>query len=141
METTVVREEEKIWIPQITDEKLGELFERIKPVADFGFFLGLRYIRPVDLRGTAYTWDTRPAKKIRGLKLLCTIKTYHEYDYYGLFKPSIAEVLAQIPEEHLNTVVAFQIIGTPWSKDDLIQENKALNAGYYVATTKLFVRK
>ena len=58
---------------------------------------GKRYIKPVDLFGIAYTWDPKPAGKAKDVKPLCDITTYHTYGYYGFFKPSIAEVLAQIP--------------------------------------------
>lgn len=101
----------------------------------------LYYIKPVDLFGVAYTWDPKPADKATDLKPLCDITTYHTYGYQGLFKPSIAEVLAQIPAEYLDGVVAFEIVDSPKTVDDLNREHKALNAGYHVATTQLYIRK
>lgn len=34
----------------------------------------------------------------------------HGYGYYGLFKPSVGEVIRQIPKDLLEKVVAFEII-------------------------------
>ncbi len=134
------RHEKKSWIPSISDERLRELFEKIKPVVDFGK-KGLRYIKQEDLRNIAYTWDPKPAKKAKNLYNLCDITTYHSYGHYVLFKPSIAEVLAQIPKEHLDKVIAFEIVKSPETADDLNREREATNAGYHVAMTRLYVQK
>ena len=131
---------EKIWIPKVPKDRIKELAERIKPVVQFAH-KGKRYIKPVDLFGIAYTWDPKAASKAKDLKPLCDITTYHTYGYYGFFKPSIAEVLAQIPAEHLDKVVAFEIVDSPQGVNDLNRENEALNAGYHVATTTLYIRK
>lgn len=134
------RIEKKRWIPEVPNERIEELAERIKPVVQFGQE-NRCYIKPVDLFNIAYTWDPKVADKATGLKSLCDITTYHTYGYYGFFKPSIAEVLAQIPAEHLDKVVAFEIVGSPKTADDLNREHEALNAGYHVATTRLYVRE
>lgn len=34
----------------------------------------------------------------------------HGYGYYGLFKPSVGEIIRQIPKDLLEKVVAFEII-------------------------------
>lgn len=101
----------------------------------------LYYIKPVDLFDIAYTWEPMPAEMATSLKFLCDIKTYHTYGYYGFFKPSIAEVLAQIPMEYLDKVVAFEIVESPQTADDLNREREALDAGYHVAVTRLYVRE
>ena len=127
--------EKKVWIPNVPRDQIIQLAKRIKPVYDFG---QKYYIRPVDLFEIAYTWEPKSAKQATGLKTLCDIRTYHGFGYHGFFKPSIAEVLAQIPAEHLDKVVAFEIVDRPKDVDDLNQEQEALNAGYHVATTRLY---
>jgi hypothetical protein len=102
---------------------------------------GRCYIKPVDLFNIAYTWDSKSADEATDLKPLCDITTHHTYDYKLFFKPSIAEVLAQIPAEHLDKVVAFEIVGSPKTIGDLDREQEALNMGYHVATTRLYVRE
>ncbi|HEY4506152.1 MAG TPA: hypothetical protein VJJ24_01765 [Candidatus Paceibacterota bacterium] len=136
----------RVWIPPITDEHLRELAGRIKPVIQFkhrGFRRkGRRYVKPVDLRGVAYTWDPKPARPARDLEPIVDITTYHSYGAPVFFKPSIAEVLAQIPAEYLDAVVAFEIVESPEHRDDLYRDGgEALNAGYHVATTRLYRRK
>lgn len=127
------------WIPDVPEHRIHELARRIKPVVEFQR-KGKCYIKPVDLFKIAYTWDPKPAGKAKGLRKLRDITTYHTYSYYGFFKPSIAEVLAQIPEEHVNEVVAFEIVGSPESADDLNREREAIDAGYHVAVTTLYGR-
>jgi hypothetical protein len=143
-------EVEKTWIPEVPKERIEELGGRIRPVVRFalgkdGLFRSHKghphYIEPVDLFGIAYTWDPKPTTQVSGLKPLADIRTYHTYGYQGFFKPSIAEVLAQIPEEHLDQVVAFEIVDYPQHAEDLNRELEALNSGYHVATTRLYVRE
>jgi hypothetical protein len=85
--------------------------------------------------------DPKPAEEVKGLKPIRDIRTHHTYGYYGFFKPAIAEVLAQIPEDILEQVVAFEIIKWPQDADDLNKELEALNAGYHVAITRLYSKE
>lgn len=137
----------KVWIPELPKKRIQELAERIKPIVRFaegekGLFRStdgyLFYIQPVNLFDVAYTWEPKPTEKATDLKSLCDITTYHSFAYYGFFKPSIAEVIAQIPEEWLDRVVAFEIVTSPRSADDLNTNSEALNAGYHVATTRFY---
>lgn len=124
-------------IPEISDEELNNRVQRIKPVITFK--REKRYIEPCDPRFVAYTWDAKPAGKAKHITPLETITTYHRFGYYGFFKPSVAEVLAQIPERLLDRVVAFEIIKKPEDAADLNREKMALNKGFHVATTQLYV--
>jgi len=135
--TGLAQTDEKVWIPKISDERLNELAKKIKPVVRIKG--QPRYIQPVDLRGVAYTWDPKPAGHAKGLAELCVITTYHSYGAPMFFKPSVAEVIAAIPEEHLDKVIAFEIISSPNTADDLNAEHEALNAGYHVAKTRLYM--
>ena len=159
----------KSWISEITDERLAELVGRIKPIVRMECIItedvefedgatGFRmrpdpsdkmqpwdsgeqyYIEPVDPRGVAYTWDPTPTEKAMGLMQIRDITTYHTFGYHGMFKPSIAEVLAMIPEDVVEEVVAFEIIDCPKTADDLNKNLEALHAGYHVATTRLYKR-
>ncbi len=157
------------WIPAITDERLAELVARIKPIVrmeriiteDLKFEDGakgfrmrpdpsgklqpwqtgeLYYIEPVDPRGVAFSWDPIPTEKAMGIMPVRDITTYHSFGYYGNFKPSVAEVLAMIPQELVDEVVAFEIIKSPETADDLNRNSGARDAGYHVATTRLYKR-
>lgn len=146
----IAEAEKKSRIPEVPKERIKELAERIKPVVRFalgekGLFRSSEghpyHIEQVDPFRIAYMWTPKPAGKATSLKPLCEITTYHTYAYYGFFKPTIAEVLAQIPAEHLDKVVAFEIVGGPETADDLNREPEALNAGYHVATTRLYAKE
>lgn len=99
----------------------------------------LWYIKPVDPHGQAFTWDPKPSEPADNLSVVCRIYTLHRYGYYGFFKPSIAEVLAQIPTEVAQRVVAFETDG-PDDADDLNEDLFALDAGFHVAETTLYER-
>lgn len=129
-----------IQIPEITDERLKELMDQIKPVIEFDG--AKHYIRKCHPRNEAYTWDAKKAAKAPPLKEVASIRTYHRYGHPSMFKPSIAEVLAQVadqvPEEALADIIAFEIVKRPMEAKDLNEEKRALNAGFHVATTVLY---
>jgi len=93
-------------VPKITDERLAELLARIRPVHRFDG--ELCYIKPVDPRRIAFTWDPKKDMRADGLVALQYVMTCHDYGHPSLFKPSVAEVLAQIPEDIVDEVVAFE---------------------------------
>lgn len=123
-------------IPDITDDDLKVRAKHIKPLV---LHKGkLRHIKkPKGLRDIAYTWDIKVKGKATGLMKLATIRTLHTYAYYGFFKPTIAEVLAQIPREYLSDAVGFTIKG-PDDAADLNREREATNAGFHVAEVTLY---
>ncbi len=127
------------WFPtNVSGKRIRFLGRKIRPIVKFG--RARRFIQPVDLFEIAFTWDPEPAEYVKGLKPLCDITTYHTFSYQGFFKPSIHEVLVQIPKEFLPDVVAFEIVKSPDTVDDLMREIEATNAGYHVATTRLYTR-
>jgi len=99
----------------------------------------LVHMEPVDPYRTAFTWDPKPTTPATDIRPFETIKTLHRYAYYGFFKPSIAEVLSQIPAELQDRTVAFTTSG-PSNADDLNDEPLALDAGFHVAETTLYER-
>jgi hypothetical protein len=129
----------EIKIPPIKEGRLNELAARIKPVVAFK---GVKhYIQPCHLRNEAYTWDAQKAAKAPPLVELVDIRTYHTYGFHGFFKPSIAEVIAQIPADIIDQVTEFEIVDAPKSAEDLNEERIALNKGFHVATTRLYARQ
>lgn len=131
------------FIPKISNAILHELAGRIKPVVSFmkDGVPTRYYIKEVSLSSVAYTWDPVKTEVAEEFVVLGQIITYHTYGYYGFFKPSIAEVLSQIPEKYLGIVTAFEIVAQPQSADDLNEHVAILNAGYHVAITQLYGKK
>jgi len=140
------------YIPEISDERLLELFEKIRPVVMFEdremhFLLippnqnGSRRSLMDYLRRTAYLWTPIKGSPSDNLEALIEIKTYHAYGYQGFFKPSIAEIFAQIPEDILQNVSAFEIIKSPNSFEDFLEEDgstTAFDIGLHWATTRFY---
>ena len=137
------------YIPKSSKKRIAEWAMRIRPVVMITEPLSflkpqdgyLSFIKPPDLFNVAYTWDPKPTKEATGLKAVADIRTYHVYGYYGLFKPSVAEVIAQIPANLLPTVVAFEIIQNPETASDLNKEKQALDDGFHVAKTRLYAKE
>ena len=137
---------DKVWIPKVPEDRIRELAERIKPIVRFaegeeGLFRsaqGFPYgIEDVDLFTIAYTWDPKPTERIVvTLTPLRDVTTYHSYGSYAFFKPSVAEVLAQIPEDLVDQVTHFEIVWSPDTAADL--HNEACDAKYHTATTRLY---
>jgi hypothetical protein len=121
---------------ELTDEEITTMLGRLKPVVRRDG--ALYYIEPVDPRGVAFTWDPKTIDEAVGLKEHGVIHTLHTWGYYGLFKPSLAEVLSMISVSAvIDGVVAFETIG-PDDASDLNRQWTAVNAGYHVANTILY---
>lgn len=123
-------------IPELSEELLQDLARRIRPVVR-DQSQRLRFIEAVDLRTVSFTWNPNFTDAADHLVDVVRIRTLHTYAYYGFFKPTIAEVLAQIPAEMVPEVSAFETIG-PFDATDLNREIGALNAGFHVAMTTLY---
>lgn len=140
-------------IPEISDERVAELYALIKPVIRFqhkgyefpplgGWKLSdivpdkddglLYFIEDVDPYKAAFTVYPKPIRQAEDLEEFDAILTWHTWAYYGFFKPTIAEVLAQIPEQHLERIVAFQTL-TNVAIDNIV-------GNYHVAITVLYER-
>ncbi len=124
-------------IPPISRERVIELVERIHPLVEKHGHLW--HIAPVDPWHFAFTWS--PTLRHQALDFVPGIcfPTLHAYGAPVFFKPSIAEVLAQIPEDIIDDVDAFSVKG-PEDMADLNKERDALNAGFHVAQTTLYKR-
>lgn len=102
---------------------------------------GTCYIKKVDLFNISFIYDPRPTEEATNLVPLADITTYHEFNCRQCFAPSIAEVIAQIPEEYLGRVAAFEIIEKPETATDLNLQKEAVNDGYHVAKTRLYTKE
>lgn len=121
-------------IPEISDGQVAERLAVVTPIDE----THRRIEHPADLRRIAYTWDPKFGDVITDIEPAKTVKTLHAYGYYGMFKPSIAEVLAQAPGD-LHEYVAFSIQG-PETSADLNRFPACLNAGYHVAEVTYYRR-
>ncbi|MBP6888251.1 MAG: hypothetical protein KBC21_00965 [Candidatus Pacebacteria bacterium] len=127
------------YIPKLSEEELQKRYQLIKPVIRFSGTL--YYIEDVHLSNVSYIWSPVKKERASGLMSIAKVTTYHTYGYYGLFKPSIAEVLAQIPEEMVDQVCAFEIVERPESAEDFGKDIVAIKAGYHVALAQLYKKE
>lgn len=141
----------QISIPVVPEERIKELAQRIRPVMRFARtvktagLLGLNpsgslyYLKPVDLFTTAFTWPGVPkhAGRAPRLQKLRTINTYHTWAHYSFFKPTISEVLAQIPEDILDQVIAFELV----PPEDPLQPWDIVQHGHHVAETTFYGKR
>ena len=83
-------------IVKISDELLAERLKRWTPLVhneDGKFYT----IASVDPRNIAFTWEPIITGEV-SVNVVAEKTTYHTCGYHGFFKPSISEVLAQIPD-------------------------------------------
>lgn len=87
----------------------------------------------------SYPWNSKRVKEAN-LVEVTRITTYHTWGYYGFFKPSVAEVLQQIPDDLLSKVEYFLVLG-PDDATALNEQRDAIDQGFHRATTILYRRK
>lgn len=121
-------------------DRITSLSERIKPVV-----LRNGALRPIlhdDVFNSSFLWDhdsETASCEATGLTPIEDITTYHVYGFIGLFKPSIAEVIACIPERLINSVAAFEFISAVEPLGVVSKEDRwCLSAGYHIATMRLY---
>ena len=137
--------ERKFEIPEMSNEVISKWYTTIKPiVADEGTFKYLRPLSNEELTRTAYTWLNKPTDyadtvDFSKLSVLADVKMLHTWAYYGFFKPSVGEIIRQIPKELLEKVVAFQIIKGAIGINGFA--NEELNAGFHVSIVRLYQAK
>lgn len=130
----------RIYIPEVDKKVIRSLATRIRPLVRRDG--KLCYIKkPRSLFTTSFLWNAAPTKVATGLKCVQQITTYHTYGHYIFFKPSVAEVLAQVEQlsaEIKESLVAFELTNSPQDATDLNREKEATNAGYHTATALLY---
>ena len=134
-------------IPEITQDELKKRYERIKPIVEIeGVKYYLRDFTPEELTSTSYTWNANEDKREKvDMSLLVARNTdfecIHKYGYYGVFNPSIAEVLAQISDLDLEFTDAFEIIKSPQTSDDFKANKIVFNNHFHISTVRLYTSR
>lgn len=102
----------KVVLPELSDHMLLERYERIKPIILFnGLYFYIREYMKDDLKNKPYLdkpfYNIRKSAQIKNSQVLTEFICYHTQGAYGLFKPTIGEILSQIPDEVLYEGNAF----------------------------------
>ena len=127
----------KVKAKEITDEELAERWPRIQPIVrkeGKSWF-----IEPVDTDNIAYTWDPQTKEPApEDMPVLGTNdRVLVSWAYYGFFKPTIRECLAQIPDNLLEQCKAFEITWSPDVAEDFYKDTEsgaAFDSGYHTCT-------
>lgn len=139
-------EHNKIILPHLTDDELLARYKRIKPIVSYQELY--YYLKRYDvnmMRNQSYIWNLerniRNQVDMTDAKTIAEFPCYHTYAYYGFFKPSIAEVLEQFPDDYLEEANAFYMTSSPESEFDLGLQSEIVNAGCHRSTVKALVLK
>ncbi len=136
----------KIILPYLTDDELLARYRRIKPIVSIDeLYYYLKRYNVSMMRNQSYLWnadkDIRSQVDMTGAETIAEFPCYHTYGYVGLFKPSIAEVLQQFPDDVLNEANAFYMTSSPETTFDLNMQLEIVNAGCHQSTVKALVLK
>jgi hypothetical protein len=95
-------------IPEIDPRRLERLAKRIRPVD--GTRGAVRLYPRGDPRGHAFLWNGATGKRTTVSGLVGEpVRTLHRFDAPAFFKPSLAEVFAQMPEGVEERANAFHV--------------------------------
>ena len=133
-------------IPKISDEELLSLYEKLKPIItikDFKYLL--REYTLHEIKNTSYIWKAEDNLKEKvDPKSLTTVDEFpclHGFGYYGFFKPSVGEILSQIPEGLENEASLFEIIEEPKTREDIFRYPEIVNNGYHLSRVRAYKKK
>lgn len=84
--------------------------------------------------------------KAEGLRYLCSADTYHDYFCPTIVKPTVKEVLCQLPEEvcrRLDEVVAFEVVlpALDWSLADPALKRHVLVTHFFTGVLPEEIRR
>ncbi len=133
----------KLEIPKIDDKKLKELYQMLKPIVTIGEIKYLlREFTLQELRNQSYIWnrdkDKRDVVDPSRLETVDDFLCLHTWGYYGLFKPSIAEVLSQAPENVIAQANTFEIIESPKSREDVFKYKEVIDNGFHLSKVRAY---
>ena len=133
----------KLEIPEIDDKRLKELYQLLKPIVtlDEMKYL-LREFTLQELRNQSYIWncheDKRDVVDPNKLETVDDFLCLHTCGYYGLFKPSIAEVLSQAPESVIEQANTFEIIESPETREDVFKYKEVIDNGFHLSKVRAY---
>ena len=133
----------KLEIPEIDDKRLKELYQLLKPIVtiDEMKYL-LRKFTLQELRNQSYIWnrheDKRDVVDPSRLETVDDFLCLHTWGYYGLFKPSIAEVLSQAPESVLEQANTFEMIESPETREDVFKYKEVIDNGFHLSKVRAY---
>lgn len=137
----------KIKIPEMDRKDIVKWYATIKPIVrENGKFMYLRKLKDKEVLNAHYT-ELRQVEDYAGrvdfslLSVLADVKMLHGFSRDSFFRPSVGEVISQIPKDMLEKVVAFEIIYAPTTSDDFNIFKREFEAGFHVSVVRLYQAK
>ena len=133
----------RIEVPEIDDETLAYLYSKLRPIISvYQTKYLLKKYKLMQLRSCAYTWGMhhellRPIPENK-LEVIEEFPCFHTYNSDQLFKPSVAEVLAQLPPKTIREANAFEIVERPKSIDDMLKYPEVYGKGLHLSKVKSY---
>ena len=133
-------------IPNISKKYLRKYAKRIRPIVEVeGTKYYLRKFSMEELTSISYLWEVEENKKkpadMRMYIPHNEMQCIHSYGYYGIFKPCIAEIIAQIPKEDIDFVDAFEIVEYPKMIEDTYLSSIIFDNGFHISTVRLYTSR
>ena len=130
-------------IPKLSDKELLELYKRIKPIVSLGEIKYLlRNYSINEIKRNSYIWsinkDVRESIDNNKLEQVDDFYCLHTWAFYGLFKPTIGEVLSQIPSNLIDKTNTFEIVEYPETIKDIHKYNNIYNSGYHLSKVRTY---
>lgn len=132
-------------IPQVSKEEILKRYKTIKPVINNNG--RLKYFREFsddEVFRMSLFWDIEDNLGESAKDLANYNRDFyclHSYEHHCLFKPTIAEILAQIDPAYIPFVHAFEIYYYPKTMGQVFDDwfsDMAFNQGYFVSVVRLF---
>lgn len=134
---------ENLEIPKIDNQKLLTLYRILKPIVtveDMKYLL--REYTIGELRYRSYIWTIKEDKTEEinpsSLEMVEDFPCLHAYNERGIFKPSVAEILAQIPIESIREADVFEIIEKPETWSDIVRYPEVTGSGYHLSKVRSY---
>ena len=134
---------ETIEIPKLSKDELIQLYKKIKPMVTlYDIKYLLKEFTIDEVINNSYLWDVEKNKRDivspYNLKEIDEFACLHRYAYYGFFKPSIAEVLSQLPEQSKMEADVFEIVEEPITRDDIFKYPEVIDKGMQLSKVKTY---
>ena len=135
-------------IPKVSKEEILKRYEKIKPIVDFyGTKYFIREYSEKEISNLPFIWlNSEDLTKVVDGNIYeqwpeKDFECLHTYIFYACFCPTIAEVLAQIPDDVLNEVSGFEIIAKPKNLEKLKENQERYSSNYHVSIVRLYRKR
>ena len=133
----------KMTIPEIDDQKLKELYHFLKPIVsveNLKYFI--REFSIQELRTVSYILNRDENKTnhidLKDLEPIEDFLCLHSIGNYGLFQPTISQILSQVPKRTIEEANSFEIIEYPKTEDDLERYSELTENGFHLSKVRTY---